>query len=242
MARSITLALASLLQLLVLTQVASAHYLWVTVNAKVKPHGETNVYFEESPAPGDGHYLDPFVKAGKTWIRTIESPEPQPLTMKEVKPKEKQRWLQAKLPHGGQRSIDSYGKFGVYRYGKTDVLLHYYARLLDVNSHEALHELGRAEQMQLDIVPHTEKDHVDLKVLWRGKPAADRMVFIRGPKGFRKNVKTDKQGNVRFSLSGAGQYRFRTSVEVMKPGKDDGKDYAFVRHNGTLIMKLPLER
>ena len=221
---------------------ASAHYLWVVID-KTPGDAAANIYFEESPAAGDGHYLEPFVKSGKTWIRTVENVKPQLLAAQEIheKPKKK-RWLVVALPHTAPRSVDSYGKFGVYRYGKTDVLLHYYARNLDVQTHEDLHELARAKQMELDIVPHDEGDELSLSVFWRGAPAAKRLVYVRGPKGFRQNVKTDDRGKLRIKIKTPGKYLFRTYVEENKAGQDGGKDYSAIRHHATMAISLPLKK
>ena len=122
------------IHLAVLLQVASAHYLWVTVDPKSGDHGTVNVYFEGGPGPGDGHYLDPFIERGKHWIRTGDAKKPADLKLEVVK-KPKQRWLSAKLDKGGNRAIESFTKFGVYRYekAKLDVLLHYYGRHIDGN-------------------------------------------------------------------------------------------------------------
>jgi len=222
-------------------QRASAHYLWVTVDGRSGVPGAANIYFEESPSAGDGSYLDHFTKTSTTWFRTVEEIEPQIIKTSDTREDQK-RWLRAHLPTSAPRSIDCYGKFGVYRYGKTNVLLHYYARNLDVGTHEELHELGRAEHMDLDIVPHDDQDHVELTVLWKGKPAAERIVYIRGPKKFKKNIKTDNKGRVRFAPAHAGRYTFRTSVEQPTPGREGDKEYSLIRHNGTLIMTLPLRK
>ncbi len=174
--------LAIFIGVLCLASTASAHYLWITLAAKAGKNGSTNIYFEGGPGPGSGEHLNQFINHGKTWIRTVDHPKGKLLKM-EVGKKLKSRWLTTALPEGAPRSIDSYGKWGVYRYGKTDVLLHYHARLLDVQTHEALHEHDGV---------------MELKVLWRGKPVAGRPVYLRGPKGFKKNPKTDKKGVVRF--------------------------------------------
>lgn len=224
-----------------LVSVTSAHYLWVAVDSKSGEHGTTNIYFEEGPAPGDGQYLDPFVKAGKSWIRTVKDVKPKPLPVKEATA-EKKRWLSAPLPDAAPRSIDSYGMFGVYTYGKTEVLLHYYARLIQVDTHDDLHELARAEQMDLDIVPHDHGDEVELTVLWKGQPAAKRPVYIRGPKNFRQTVETDDKGEVHFKIEASGHYLFRTFVEEDKQGMDGDRKYDLIRHNGTLGLTLPLKK
>lgn len=220
---------------------ASAHYLWVTVDRQGGEFGSANIYFEEGPAAGDGHYLDHFTNTSKTWFRTTEEIEAQLIETSDVRDEEK-RWLRAKLPASAPRSIDCYGKFGVYAYGETKVLLHYYARNLDLETHADLHELGRAEHMTLEIVPHDREDQVELTVLWRGEPASHRTVALRGPEKFRKNLKTDEKGRVRFAPVHAGRYTFRTSVEEATPGREGDEQYDLIRHHGTLIMTLPLRR
>ena len=121
------------------------------------------------------------------------------------------------------------------------MLLHYYARCLDLSSHEDLHELSTAKHMTLDIIPHDHGDDLDLQVVWQGKPAAGRTVYVVGPKGFRKNIKTDKSGRTSFKIEQAGSYSFRTNVEVDRAGKDGDDTYQQVRHHATLIMQLPLK-
>ena len=163
-----------------------------------------------------------------------------PLTEKKIG--DDKRWVSVGLPSAAPRSIDSYWLFGVYQYGKRSVLLHYYARHLDVDSHEDLHELGRAEQMALDIVPHDSGNNIELKVIWNGDPVPESLVHIRGPKGFKKNIKTNKRGIIRFTIDTAGEYGFRSSVEEQKAGRHGGEDYEAIRHNATLIMALPLSK
>ena len=102
--RSLSLLIPSLLVVALSSSTAWAHYLWVTVNAKTGENGTTNIYFEGGP--GDGQYLDPFIKRVKTWIRTAEKPKALKI---EVAKKPGKRWLTAKLPTKGPRSVDSFG-------------------------------------------------------------------------------------------------------------------------------------
>jgi hypothetical protein len=220
---------------------ASAHYLWVTIDGATTERGSTKIYFEESPAVGDGHYLDHFASSAKTWVRTVENIKPKELRTNDKRGPDT-RWLEAEIPQAAPRGIECYGKFGVYQYGNTDVLLHYYARHLDVSTHEDLHELARAEQLDLDIVPHDDGSEMEITVLWRGKPAGHRLVYIRGPANYRENLKTDETGSARFRIRGPGLYTLRTSVEEAIAGRDEGNDYSLIRHNATLIIALPLEK
>lgn len=239
MKRTLTSVSTWFVVLAVFASQATAHYLWVTIDAKSGDHGTTNIYFEGGPSAGDGQYLDPFVERGTTWIRTLGQSKPTELKVADTKKADK-RWLSGALTAPGPRSIDSYCKWGVYRYGDTDVLLHYYARNLDIEDHDDLHELGRAEQMKLDIVPHDEGSSLQLKVLWDGKPVTKRPVSVRGPGGFKANLTTDSSGYVQFEPKAKGRYTFHTNVEEKQSGTQDGKTYQLVRHHGTLIMNLPL--
>lgn len=219
---------------------ADAHYLWVKIDRDNGRHGTAIIYFEESPAAGDGHYLDPFLDSKTTWIRTVANIKPTRLPLHEQKSGTKKRWVAAPLSSKAPRSVDSYWKFGVYQYGKTNVLLHYYARYLDVDSHDDLHELGRADQMALDIVPHDLGDELELRVLWNGEPVADNIVHVRGPKKYKHNFTSDERGHVRLKIDADGEYSFRTSVKEQKSGKHENDEYESIRHNATLIMRLPL--
>lgn len=232
---------ASLILSLLIANPALAHYLWVTIDHKTGEHGTTNIYFEGGPAAGDGHYLDHFPPTGKTWIRTVDNLKPQPIETQDTTAKEK-RWLTAELPADGPRSVDCYFQFGVYAYGKTNVLLHYYARNLDVTAHEDLHELAAAEQMQLDIVPHDHGKSMVLTVHWQGKPTSGCKVSIVGPNGLRENLTTDDDGEVTFKAEHEGRYSFKTYVEEEKAGKDGDDEYTLVRHHATMLMQLPLEK
>lgn len=165
MNRLTTCGLATLACICVATT-AHAHYLWISVERKAEGKQATNIYFEEAPKPGDGSYLDHFLGTSKVWIRTIDRPAPVPIKAIEIKEGEN-RWMQVALPSATEYSVDAYGKFGVYEYGQTKVLLHYYARNLSVDSHDAMHELGRAEQMDLDLVPHEVGASLEFTLVWK---------------------------------------------------------------------------
>lgn len=242
MRTSTLMRLSGFIILALLSSVASAHYLWVAIDDKAGDHGTAKIYFEHSAAAGDGHYLDHFTTGSQTWIRTTTQKKPQTISLEDTKSGEK-RWLQAALENPGPRSIDMHAKFGVYFYGKTPVLLHYYGRRLDVNSAKELDQLARSQQMDFDLVPIWEDGHLTITVLWKGEPVVDQEVAIFGPKKFSQKPKTDENGQVRFTATEPGQYRIRSLAEVHTAGTDDdGQKYEFIRHNGTLILDLPLQK
>ncbi|TWT50913.1 Nickel uptake substrate-specific transmembrane region [Rubripirellula amarantea] len=234
MNHSIIRALAATV-FLCIAPTANAHYLWIAVDRAGAGNGVANIYFEEAPEPGDGSYLDHFLGKSDVWVRTIENPSPDPIEADEVKDGNN-RWMRVAASTADEYSVDAYGKFGVYEYGQTKVLLHYYARTLAVQSHDAMHELGRAEQMNLDLVPHDVGSEFEFTLLWKGKPVADRTVFVRGPDKFRKNVQTDSRGKVRLERPTSGRLTLRSSVEFATPGEDQGEAYELVRHNITLVL------
>ena len=225
----------------VLSSSAWRHYLWVTLDPKSGEHGTVNVYYEGGPSPGDGQYLDRFIQRSKTWVRTPDADRPVELKLKETKSPGK-RWLSASLTAAGPRSIESFGTFGVYRYGETDVLLHYYARHFDVSSMNELLKLGRAEQLDLDVVPQPADNRAGFQVLWKGKPAAGRPVAVRGPAGFSAELTTDEAGRVHFEPGAKGRYTLRTSVEQKETGRDNDQEFQLIRHHGTVLINLPLDQ
>ena len=219
---------------------ASAHYLWVSIDSKTGEHGTVNVYFEHSAAPGDGKYLDPFVERGTTWIRTAATGKATPLKLEETTGKNT-RWLSGPLTASGGRSVDSYGKWGVYRYGKTDVLLHYYARNIETKTQDDLNKVGSAKQMNLDIAVSQEGGSVQLAAVWQGKPLGSQKITVYGPKKFKETLTTSDKGSASFTPEAAGRYVIRTSFEENRGGEDDGKEYQKIRHNFTMMANLPVE-
>ena len=231
----------TMIAILAFGQSVSAHYLWVLIDRETGPNGSVKICFEHGPGPGDGSYMDPFEATAMTSLRTPGVLKPTPLKTVDTR-KGAHRWHAAALPTSAPRSIDSYWKFGVYRYGSKDVLLHYYGRNLDITSRDDLKALSRASEMNLDIAISAGGDGVlSAQALWMGRPAANRPVDIKGPKGFRQKLTTDSEGNATFRPAAAGQYTVRTFVEELeKAGTENGKPYSMVRHHATMVLQLPL--
>ena len=113
------------------------------------------------------------------------------------------RWLSAEIEESAPLSLASYGRFGVYRYGETDVQLHYYAKHLELKSVADLKKLARSEKLDLDIVPSQADDGtVTLTVLWKGKPAAGKKLTARG--GAKLDLKTGEDGTVQLQAGETG--------------------------------------
>lgn len=229
------------LSLAVWIQSVSAHYLFLSIDPEDGEHGAMNLYFEEAPAPGDGFYLDPFIQRGQAWLRLSGVEKSEPLKLTEVKVEEKNhRWLTSKLSKSGPRSVESYTKWGVYKYGKTDVLLHYYAKFIDVETPEQLAEVGQSDNLKLDVRPTWEDDKLRLEVMWDGKPAPDTKIYLRGP-GLKGTINTDANGKATLKPEKPGQYSLRAyHREGDKSGTFEDKSYEEVRHHSSLTIILPL--
>ncbi len=219
-----------------------AHYLWITIDPAEGELGAADLVFEGGIRPGDGKYMDRFIARGKTWIRTQKSPEYRELSMTDTR-KDKLRWLRGALDAGSPRALESYGRFGVWRYGETDVQLHYNAKHVDSSAAEVLAQLGRSEKLELDIVPSwSDGGKMQVQVLWRGKPAVGAKVKVSG--AVKVTLETDEKGMANPTQELTGLVQFHTSVDETKSGKDpaDGKEFTLVRHHSTLTLTLNLSQ
>ncbi len=252
MLRQQVLATACLLWA-VAVPLAQAHYLWVSIGSKKADQnqadqnqadqnqadqGTVQVVFEETPRPGDGFYLDPFVAGCQTWVRGLNSQEIQPVKLSEVKEGDL-RWLAGPLKVESPRSVESYGKFGVYRYGKVDALLYYYAKTLQVAKSDQMQKLSKSPKLDLDLVPLPVGDQLQLTVLWKGQPVSDVQVHVVGPKQ-RQKLSTNTSGQVQWeAVSGTRYFVRATLIDQDSAGVEGGKEYQQVRHSATLIMRTP---
>lgn len=224
----------SVICLLLATGTSKAHYLWIVADS-LENGRYAQLYFEEGPGPSDGRYLDPFVKNGKMWLRTPQQTEPKVLSMTEVK-KQSKRWLRSQATVPESCGLESYGKFGVYKYGKTPVLLHYNARYLAV-APEHLPALARAKHLELDIIPTLTEKGVSLNVLWQGQPVRNRTVKVRGP--LNRSYSTDKNGQTDITLNKPGLYHFHCNIVLNQSGEDAGTAYNEIHHHATLSILVP---
>ncbi len=246
---------------------AFSHYLWTTIDHDSGELGITNLYFEDTPKPGIGEYLQPFVDGSQTWVRTLTPESRVPIQLVEVHD-QGNKWLSATLSQSGPRTVETYSKWGVYRFPDTgiDTLLHYYAKHLDVHSSVDLQTLGTSKEFLLDIVPggyvkpsrffnlnigiqrlsdfinRWTGPSVEIFVRWKGKPSGDTHVTIRGPTGPKIHVKTDSKGYARFQAPETGLYTFLAYIEETDlKGVDQGKPYDVVRHTSSLTIQLPIQ-
>ena len=220
-----------------LPDAALAHYLWVEVDAAPQGSRFANLYFEESPKPGDGSYLDHFLGKSEVWIRTIEDPSPAPVRATEVK-KGENRWMRVDVPSASEFSVDAYGKFGVYEYGKTKVLLHYYARhLAGIPMTRCMNWDGLSRW--ISILSHTNwETRLNSRFCGKANRLPTAWSLFAARTDFVRMSSTDAKGRIEVPRPDAGTLTLRSSVEEQTPGKENGEAYELVRHNITLVMPL----
>jgi len=239
--RSLKIAFNVVMLCLFLSSSASAHYMWIVIEPETASVDKAKMYFEHAAAPGDGHYIDHFATGSKMWLQTPGLPKPKQLTLSEAE-QGKQKWLEATLEESSPRSVEMYGKFGVYFYRDIPYLLHYYGRFVDVESVNDFKPLSKAEHQDLELRPEWKDGKMQMSLFWKGKPASDNKVVIAGPQKFRQTLTTDANGQILFSPPASGRYYLRSSIEFEKAGTDDDdQDYKFIRHTGTLMFDLPAE-
>ncbi len=217
------------------TQSAKAHYPWIKIDGNEGKHGTVLFYFEHAPKPGDGAYLDPFIERGTFWA-TSPSDDPQEIELADTK-EGKLRWLQAELTAPSPRGVDLYTKWGVYRYGKTDTLLQYYARHIDARDAEAVSKLAPSKNLKLQLQPALVDGELSVRATWDGEPLANQEIALRSPR-VAKSFKTNDDGVAIIPVDHGGQYGLRTKMVVKQPGEFGGKAYEEVHHHATLLMVL----
>lgn len=92
--------------------------------------------------------------------------------------------------------------------------------------------------LTFDLVPQDKPG--DIRVYFRGKPLANETVSAYGPNDFEKELKTDADGFVRFTLSTSGFYLFTCNhFREERFGYSAGRPYDLVSHNASLTLRLP---
>jgi len=205
--------------------VAQAHFLWITTGEDQQVH----VWFAETPEAGEAHLVEKLAKA-EAWQRSAEG---KSHAVKLTARKDEQAGTGELTGVAGIKAgaTEATYNYGVFKRGDNALLLSYYAKHLraeDVAKHS---QLGRAEQLALDIVPMGET----AQILWQGKPAAEVETVVWTPDGKSSELRSDADGKVAIG-SGAGRYAIRARlVEPDKQGTLDGQEYKQAWHVATLV-------
>ncbi len=108
----------------------------------------------------------------------------------------------------------------------------FYARLVGAQART----ISFAETLPLDIVPTGKSG--EFRVLFERIPLAEAEVRIIAPNAWVREVKTDKEGNLRVSLPWRGQYILHAVHIEKRPGTFNGAQYEAIRHRTTTSVTI----
>ena len=100
--------------------------------------------------------------------------------------------------------------------------------------------LGRAETVavnDLELVPTTAHGNT-FKLVWKGNTVAATQVNVETSEGWRRVLKSNKDGTVSFTPSFPGLYVLEVTAKVNGAVTVDGKKYDDVRHTATLSFEV----
>lgn len=231
---SLWFALVLATVLLTIPTWAHAHFVWLVVTEGDAP--EARAYFGESAAPDSAPLIKKITQT-KGWVRSAQG-QPQPLTWQETVMGD-EGWLAAKLP--AQGAVEAKCRYGVISRGGAAFLLNYYAKTIRPAKAEELAALGRAKELELDIVPRLGEGTLECTVLWKGEPLADCELSVIDPAGKSQTLKTGAKGEASVPANQQGLYALRAKhVEADAGGEENGQKYTETRHYSTLTLRLPL--
>lgn len=219
-------------------QMAHGHNLFVLLKHPSDGPDVIQVIFEHSPRPGRGNYNQPLLDRGKSWIVKAKEPKKVLLELKETTTSGK-KFLQTQTKTRAPRLIVHSCTWGIYR-GRLD---HFYGKFLDVSTPEEAKILARAAKLPLDIIPHIQANTITLQVLFKGKPLANRTIWIWSPRGKEMRRNTDAAGSLKLKNLQSGTWSFATTHTLRAlTGKFQGKPYKGVMHATTCSIRWPVKK
>ncbi len=222
---------------LILWAPAFAHNLFVLIEKQENGPDKVDVIFEHSPYPGKGTYNQPLLDRGKTWIKELGNSEATSLTLKETDRLGK-KFLQTETTTKRPRVALHSCEWGVYN-GRLD---YFHGKYLDASSPENLSELARTPELPLDFVITPSEEGLSVRVLFEGKPLANKKVWIWMPGANETTKTTDAEGNLAITNMKEGLYCFAAAHQVDGPkGTFDGKAYEGLMHGSTVNLRWPLK-
>lgn len=210
-----------------------AHFIWL-----VNDNGVIQVYFSESCEPGDAALLEK-VTAAKVWALSKNTRAEQP--MKDVAITLASGQLSAKSPEN-VGIVGLSHDYGVMTRGDKTFLLKYYAKTYSSPLPGEWKELSNAEKLPLEITPKWTGQELQLKVMWKGRPAKDAEITVGGCGLDQTVVKTDESGIALCKPTTSGQLSVRTKQEEKLEGMFEGKPFASVRSYSTLSLPVVMPK
>ncbi len=218
------LGVAASVALLFTPGIASAHFLWLTVEPTASPRSEARIhaFLNETPDPGGPQFLK-FVKD------VAPSVDGQALPVATAEETVDSTW-EGKLP----AAIDAERNLGVKTKDGKAYRLYYTARAQT----EAAAEDAKEGSDKLRVRVIKKGDRKLLQVLFDGKPVAKARIKIypNGSDVDSKELAADDQGTASIDGLAEGKTAIWANWTEPKPGEVDGKPFAETRYYATLTF------
>jgi uncharacterized GH25 family protein len=218
---------------------AQAHFVWIDARPGADGKLRPEVYFGETPAPGEADLLDRVAQT-KAWLRSAGGTRTV-VELQKSADAERPAWL-GQQPLAGPSSLEADCLYGVFSRGPKPLLLHYYAKHLSNLDDANWQQLCRADALELDLVPQKTATGLTLTALWQGQPAPGAEVVVNLPGSDEpQKMTTDAQGRVALALPSQGRLSARVRLlEADRKGEHQGKTYDGALHYATLTMELAM--
>lgn len=208
---------------------AVAHFLWI-----INDNGTIQVYFSESCTPGEPEVLSKAANA-KVWAISKNPRSEKPIADVAIALKDGQ--LSAKAPEN-TGAIGLSHDYGLLTRGESSFMLRYYAKSYAGPLPGDWREVNDAERLPLEITPKWNGKDLQLKVVWKGRPAKDAEVNVSGCGIEASVIKTDAAGIAVCTPTTSGVLSVRTKQEEAVEGMFEGKPFSTVRSYSTLSLPV----
>lgn len=211
------------------------HNLWLVGDANNNGDGTYHLYFEHHIGPGDGAYLGPIEKRGKTWLVKPQG-EAVPMAMQMVKENDT-KYLAGS---SGKKVLDSYSidhtsLYGLY-HGRLDF---FHGRYIEATSRESLAALSQSSNLPVQIVPVWTDAGLLLKVMYFSNPRPKASLTLFKKDGSEETVKANNKGEVLLGKVMPGTYFVSTHIIENEPaGAFENQAYKGIMHGATLTIKI----
>jgi uncharacterized GH25 family protein len=215
---------------------AQAHHIWIIPDKSGTTAKAVFADFLEPDKP------DTLAKVSHTKLHVRDAVgKGSPISWKKGTWKKGEDTFLLDVPGDGERTVGGECVYGVVTYDhrlRKEVdpyLLAYYPKAVFGPAADS----KPWDKLPLEIVPAVSGDEVKLRVLFRGKPAANAEMRVHPSDGEREDFKTDEKGEIKVPVKAAGAYGFQTRHIEPKGGEHDGKKYVEVRHYASLVLVRP---
>jgi hypothetical protein len=219
------------LVLCLVSQPASAHFLFVRITPPAEAGRVAEVSFSDNAHNGDAMFVDKIAHT-KLWLQT------KPGVFQELTVNKAGDHLRSPLPGAGSFAVIGACEYGVLT-RKTSFLLRYFPKAFAGNAEE-LNRLQPFKEVPLEIMAQATADGIQLQALRDGKPFPDALFQTAVKQGeVGTAMKADKEGKLLWKPL-AGNHSVYFSAITEKAGKSKGKMYEEIRDFATLALTWPL--